>query len=77
MAELHINESCAELLRWISERVCHEGLTVREIGDVSGIYNDTYAGMNDHFAQAVRDVKALRRMGRLEGRGRPARWWLV
>lgn len=58
------------LLRWITERPEHRGLTASEIADVSGIYSGHGAA-----DRCFDDLKALARRGQLDRiDGRPARW---
>jgi hypothetical protein len=59
-----------DLLRWITERPEHEGLTASEIVDLSGIYDG-----HGRADRCFDDLKALEREGAvLRYDGRPAQW---
>lgn len=62
----------ADLIGWIEERPAHDGLTAREIANVSGIYDDIRHGRAD---RCFDDLKAMQGFGHLRREGRPARWY--
>lgn len=65
------------LLNWISERETHEGLTAREIAEVSGIYDNPGVRPKTKADAARRDLNDLHYQQRLvEPVGSPARWYL-
>jgi len=70
-----------ELLAWIRERPEHQGLTTRELVNLSGIYDrDEYCGwLGSPISRANRDVRALQREGLLRYAvySYPARWELA
>jgi hypothetical protein len=62
----------ADLIKWLRERDQHNGLTAREIADVSGIYSGH--GMAD---RCFDDLNVLHKQGVVLREGRPARWSLM
>jgi hypothetical protein len=70
-----------ELLAWMSERWQHQGLSTRELAEVSGIYDRLeYKGwLGSPISRATRDVRALQSEGLIRRLplSRPARWEVV
>lgn len=66
-----------EVHRWVHERTVHEGLTAREIANVSGIYDDVPKGSDRCFDDLTRLALPERVGGpkRILRKGRPARWF--
>ena len=71
---LHHTERRRRLSDWIYEKREHEGLTVSEIADVSGLYSGIYASY-DRYDTCRRDLLHLKKWDLVKCEGRPSRWY--